>query len=149
MTKVIAILLNNKLRLFLKRRSLHDILLIYCYLWVSAVINNSEIHSCKNITAQAHFIILISVSDGANERTAIELEYGILLCYVYWTRMYNWMKDMTSGLHGNLADISTGSEITPLHMEKAKKARWHKKKYLCFQCFSTGFESRPRFYIGH
>lgn len=32
MTEVIAILLNNKLRLFLKRRSLHDILFIYCYL---------------------------------------------------------------------------------------------------------------------
>lgn len=30
------------------------------------------------------------------------------------------MKNITSGFYGNLADISIGPEITPLHMEKEK-----------------------------
>lgn len=123
MTEVIAILLNNKLRLFLKRRSLHDILFIYCYLWVSAVINNSEIHSCKNIIT-AHFIILISVCDGANEKNSNRGRVRYIV--VLWTIIFNWMNEWTRN-------------HTITYGERKMQEQW----------FSTSFESERRFYIGH
>lgn len=54
------------------------------------------------------------------------------------------MKDMTSGFYGNLADISIGPEITPLHNGERKMQDGTKEQW-----FSTSFESEHRFYIRH
>lgn len=57
------------------------------------------------------------------------------------------MKDMTSGFHGNLADISTGSEITPLQYiwRKQKKQDGTKKSTCVFSVSQLVLNQDPDF----
>lgn len=72
---------KNKFRLFHKRRSLCEINCLFTVTSESLqkYIIQKSIFFKNIITAQAHIIILISVCDGVNERTAIQHECSILM----------------------------------------------------------------------